>query len=83
MANYTERLRQNAPGRWYVDTNCIDCDMCRETAPSVFRRDDDAGYSVVFHQPKSESEAREAQEAREGCPAEAIGDDGPVEPALD
>jgi len=42
----------------------------------VFRRDDDIGFSIVFHQPGSEFERRKAQEALEGCPVEAIGNDG-------
>jgi ferredoxin len=77
MADNKDRLAQNVPGRWYVDSNCIDCDLCRETAPTVFRRDDDGGYSIVFHQPETEEELRLAEEARNGCPVEAIGNDGP------
>src|ERR1041384_7303273 len=77
MANYNERLTQNVAGKWYIDANCIDCDLCRETAPTVFRRDDAIGMSVVFHQPETEAEAREAKEGMEGCPVEAIGNDGP------
>jgi ferredoxin len=76
MADLKSRLTQNAPGRWYVDSNCIDCDLCRETAPGVFRRDEDGGYSTIFHQPETEEEMKLAQEAKEGCPVEAIGDDG-------
>ncbi len=77
MPDSKDRLPQNVPGPWYVDSNCIDCDLCRETAPSVFRRDDDAGNSVVFHQPETEEELHLAQEAMAGCPVEAIGNDGP------
>lgn len=81
MADNKDRLPQNAPGRWYVDSNCIDCDLCRETAPTVFRRDDDGGNSIVFHQPETDEELRLAEEARNGCPVEAIGNDGPPAPA--
>jgi ferredoxin len=77
MADLTGRLPQNAPGPWYVDSNCIDCDLCRETAPSVFRRDEDGGYSIVFHQPETEDEKKLATEAKEGCPVEAIGENAP------
>lgn len=77
MADSKSRLAQNAPGPWYVDSNCIDCDLCRETAPSVFRRDEDGGYSIVYHQPETEEERKLAAQAKEGCPVEAIGDDGP------
>ena len=78
MANYNERLPQNAAGRWYVDSACIDCDLCRDTAPQVFRRDDEIGFSIVYHQPETEEEIRTAEQARQGCPVEAIGDDGLV-----
>ncbi|MCO5053772.1 MAG: ferredoxin [Verrucomicrobiae bacterium] len=78
MADHTQRLPQNVPGLWYVDSNCIDCDLCRETAPSVFRRDDENGNSYVFHQPETEEEIRQAIEALSGCPVEAIGNDNPV-----
>ena len=78
MADKKDRLPQNAPGPWYVDSTCIDCDVCREIAPTVFRRDDDNGSSIVFHQPETADEGQLAIEAREGCPVEAIGDDGAV-----
>jgi ferredoxin len=77
MAEQTKRLPINVPGRWYVDANCIDCDLCRETAPTVFRRDEENGTSVVFHQPGTEEEWQLAAEAMEGCPVEAIGNDNP------
>ena len=77
MAEYKKRLPQNVSGRWYVDSNCIDCDLCRETAPTVFRRDDENGNSIVFNQPQMEDELRLAEEAMSSCPVEAIGNDNP------
>ena len=47
MANRSEKNPGNVPGQFYVDTTCIDCDMCREIAPQSFRRDDDLGMSIV------------------------------------
>ena len=76
MATTTERLPQNALGRFYVDASCIDCDLCRSTAPAVFRRDDDVGMSFVFRQPATPEELALAEEARESCPTESIGNDG-------
>jgi ferredoxin len=76
MAKYKDRFEQNSPGRWYVDRECIDCDLCRETAPETFRREDEIGYSVVFRQPQTPEEVERAEEARSGCPTEAIGNDG-------
>lgn len=66
----------NAPGKFYVDTECIDCDLCRETAPANFKRNDDGGYSFVFNQPATSQEEDQCREAMEGCPVEAIGQDG-------
>ncbi len=41
-----------------------------------FTRSDDGGYSFVFKQPESQEGIDECMEALEGCPVEAIGDDG-------
>jgi ferredoxin len=59
-----------------TDNQCIDCDLCRETAPSNFGRNDDGGYSFVYKQPASPDEEKLCKEAMEGCPVEAIGDNG-------
>jgi ferredoxin len=76
MANKTDRLPQNAPGAFYVDSSCIDCDLCRGNAPDFFRRDDDFGYSVVYRQPQTPEELQQAVEAFDGCPSTSIGNDG-------
>jgi ferredoxin len=76
MANKNERLSQNVPGFYYVDATCIDCDMCRGNAPDFFRRDDDIGYSVVYRQPETPEQYALAEEARENCPTDSIGNDG-------
>jgi len=36
MANKDDKLGSNAAGKWYVDSSCIDCDVCRTTAPNNF-----------------------------------------------
>jgi ferredoxin len=76
MANKNERLPENIRGAYYVDVTCIDCDMCRSTAPDSFRRNDDIGFSVVYRQPTTSEELKQAEEARLGCPTESIGNDG-------
>jgi ferredoxin len=76
MADPANKLPENVPGRFYVDDQCIDCDACRETASEFFRRNEDKGYSYVYRQPKTPEEEALCQEAKEGCPVEAIGDDG-------
>lgn len=76
MATPTERKLENIAGRFYVDATCIDCDLCRETAPAFFRRDDDSGQSIVHQQPETPDEVALADEALNGCPSSSIGDDG-------
>ena len=76
MADADSKYEDNAPGKFYVDEECIDCDLCREIAPTMYHRNDEGGYSFVAKQPEGEEEEELAKEAMEGCPVEAIGDDG-------
>jgi ferredoxin len=76
MADIANKYPDNVAGKYYVDNQCIDCDLCRETAPNNFTRSDDGGYSYVFKQPETPEEEAQCKEAKEGCPVEAIGDDG-------
>ena len=76
MADRMDKVESNVTGKYYVDSNCIDCDVCRETAPENFRANEDEGYSYVFKQPENSEEEAQCQEAMESCPVEAIGDDG-------
>ena len=73
MPESTEKVPSNVPGDFYVTTECIDCDICRETAPSTFRRDEDLGFSRVYRQPETPAEIELARQALDGCPVEAIG----------
>jgi ferredoxin len=76
MSDAKDRLLENVPGAWYVDSQCIDCDVCRVTAPGNFQRNEDKGYSFVFRQPEGAEEDAQCQEAMDSCPVEAIGKDG-------
>ncbi len=78
MPDLANRYPENVPGEFYVDTECIDCDLCRETAPENFTRYEQGGYSYVYKQPETAEEKRSCGEAMEGCPVEAIGKDGLV-----
>ena len=75
MANRDEQHPENVPGTYYVDEQCIDCDLCREEAPNNFTRQEEEGYSYVFKQPENDEEMVECQTAMENCPVEAIGND--------
>ncbi len=76
MADYNDINERNVSGKFYVDTTCIDCNICRETAPNFFTRDEETGLSYVYQQPKTEEAFSLCIEAMESCPIEAIGDDG-------
>jgi ferredoxin len=76
MATFENKYADNVAGKYFVDDQCIDCDLCRETAPDNFTRNEDGGYSYVFKQPTSPEEETLCKEAMEGCPVEAIGNDG-------
>lgn len=76
MADPNDRVPESVSGTYYVDMQCIDCDVCRDTAPDNFTRSDSGGYSYVFKQPESEAESSLCEEALSACPVEAIGNDG-------
>ena len=76
MADLSERYQDNVNGRYFVDEQCIDCNLCREEAPKNFTRQEEEGYSYVYKQPENEEEEEMCKNAMEGCPVEAIGDFG-------
>jgi ferredoxin len=76
MAELKQTLTQNVEGAFYVDSSCVDCDMCRTTAPNFFKRDEEIGSSIVYRQPKSAEEVALAELAIEECPTQSIGNDG-------
>ncbi|MBI5693679.1 MAG: ferredoxin [Verrucomicrobia bacterium] len=76
MATFAERTPDNVPGRYYVDTTCIDCDQCRVMAPDLFARNDDTGLTFVSRQPVTEDELSLAEEALNACATASIGNDG-------
>lgn len=81
MANRNNRHPANAPGAYYVDDTCIDCDQCRSVAPHLFGRHEASGSSYVHRQPATPAETAEAEEALRACPTDTIGNDGRDETA--
>jgi ferredoxin len=73
MADIKDKYPMNVPGKFFVDNQCIDCDLCREDAPNNFSRNDDEGYLYVSRQPTTPQEERDCKNAMDGCPVEAIG----------
>eukprot|EP00166_Cyanidium_caldarium_P003743 ctg_365.g107 len=64
------RRPENVPGDWFVTSGCIDCDVCRWMAPSVFDRLNE--QSAVKHQPASRAEELRALQAAASCPVGTI-----------
>lgn len=65
------RLAENAAGEFYVDSTCIDCDLCRQIAPETFS--DVGDQSVVHLQPKTPEQEFAALKALVTCPTASIG----------
>jgi ferredoxin len=76
MADRLHKVSENVAGAFYVDVTCIDCDLCRETAPQNFRRDDARRRSYVYRQPADPAQEAACAAALDECPVEAIGRDG-------
>jgi ferredoxin len=76
VANKDFRFKQNVPGKFYVDDQCIACDACCIEAPKFFAMNDDEGHAYVKLQPQTPAEFQEAENALAACPVEAIGRDG-------
>jgi len=71
MANVKKRVPENVPGDFYVDSTCINCDACRQIAPSVFA--EATHTSFVKSQPASGTDRRHALQALLSCPTGSIG----------
>lgn len=71
MANPSKRVPENVLGDFFVDSTCIDCDACRQIAPSVFG--EAVNTSFVKTQPLSITDRREALRALLACPTGSIG----------
>ena len=76
MADKLKKYDENIAGRFYVDRECIACDACVLAAPDHFGMDAEDGHAFVVKQPLAEEEEAKCKEAMEGCPVEAIGNDG-------
>jgi len=71
MANRHKRLDSNVAGNFYVDSTCINCDTCRQLAPTSFEEVGD--FSAVTQQPTDEGHVRQAYQALLACPVGSIG----------
>ncbi len=76
MADKNQKWPDNVVGKIYVDESCIACDACVISAPDNFTMNPEDGHAYVKRQPANASEEEQCREAMEGCPVEAIGNDG-------
>jgi glyoxylase-like metal-dependent hydrolase (beta-lactamase superfamily II) len=65
-----KRHPDNAPGDWYVDTECMDCSAARTVAPGLIVSR--GGQSVFAKQPKTPEELTMAWRARLLCPTASV-----------
>ncbi len=76
MADKANRYDDNADGKYYIDEECTACGVCQDEAPDNIKMTDDESHAIVFKQPDGDEEIEAMQSAIDGCPSEAIGDDG-------
>jgi ferredoxin len=76
MADKTNKVAENVPGPYYVDEECIACELCVDTAPGNFMMTDDGTHAYVYKQPENDDEITASKESLTSCPVDAIGDDG-------
>ncbi len=75
-AGEPRKFPENVPGGFYVNTRCVDCDVCRDVAPASFAREARRGHAYVARQPRTPEEVALCQEALAACPVGAIACDG-------
>lgn len=76
MADRNAKQEENVKGKYYVDHNCIASKFCVGAAPDHFQMSDGGDHAFVHRQPGAEEEEERCREALQGCPVDAVGDDG-------
>jgi glyoxylase-like metal-dependent hydrolase (beta-lactamase superfamily II)/ferredoxin len=74
MASLEKILSENVPGKFFVDSTCIDCDTCRQLAPQTFGETGE--FSFVKQQPTDAGAEHDALRALVCCPTGSIGTRG-------
>lgn len=73
MARLDARHPAGAPGPWFVDDRCIDCDAARQVAPGLIERNRGDGVSFFVRQPETAEEVEMAWRAVQVCPTRSVG----------
>lgn len=76
LSSIKQRIKENAPGKYYIIDQCIGCSLCYELSPRNFSMNLDDGYDFVFKQPETQEDEAKCIKAMQSCPADAIRDDG-------
>jgi glyoxylase-like metal-dependent hydrolase (beta-lactamase superfamily II)/ferredoxin len=71
MALVELKREENVGGDFFVDSTCIDCDLCRQIAPDTFSRVGE--QSIVYRQPDRHETEFAALKALVSCPTASIG----------
>ncbi len=71
MARIKDRLKNNSPGPFFVDSSCIDCGSCWQIDPEHFAPTGSSSY--VHTQPNGQQEVEKSLLALIDCPVAAIG----------
>lgn len=72
MARLSDRLPENVPGEFFVDSTCIDCETCMIVAPETFA-ESKRQMSFVHTQPATPEQTHRALMALVSCPTSSIG----------
>ena len=50
MAELEDKYEDNVMGLYFVDEQCIDCDLAEKLLQPISKRNEDGGYSYVYKQ---------------------------------
>lgn len=55
-----------------ITSDCVNCGLCSDIAPEIFRANDELDIAEVIRNPSSGDEEKITQEAADSCPTSAI-----------
>jgi len=73
MADVANKYAENVPGKFYVDDQCIDCDLCRETGAANFKRNDDGAIPMSINSRRRQRKKALCKEAMEAVRSRRLG----------
>jgi len=61
MAFREDKFEDNVPGKFYVDSTCIFCNVCIQAAPNNFAVSKHGAHDYVYKQPETDEELDEIE----------------------